>query len=232
MKVLLISDIHSNLSALDAVLERARYDDVIFLGDAVDYGPSPFEVYSRLKRMRAKRVVGNHDVAAAFGLDCRSSPRTHEAAVRTRERITYQRTPRRALQMLGRAEKTLDLAYGDLRVRALHAAPGDELYRYITKEEAAGLEVEGVNLLLLGHTHVPYEIKDGARWIVNPGSVGMPKDGDPRASYAVLDTSAREVQLERADYDVELVVSELRHLIGDERSIFEQLANGLRTGGR
>jgi protein phosphatase len=232
LKVLLISDIHSNFSALDAVLERARYDDVIFLGDVVDYGPSPFEVYSRLKRMRAKRVVGNHDVAAAFGLDCRSSPRTHEAAVRTRERITFQRTPRRALQMLGRAEKTLDLAYGDLRVRALHAAPGDELYRYITKEEAAGLEVEGVNLLLLGHTHVPYEIKDGTRWIVNPGSVGMPKDGDPRASYAVLDTSAREVQLERVDYDVELVVSELRQLIGDERSIFEQLANGLRTGGR
>ncbi|MDG6975490.1 MAG: metallophosphoesterase family protein [Nitrososphaerota archaeon] len=232
MKVLLISDIHSNFSALDAVLERARYDDVIFLGDVVDYGPSPFEVYSRLKRMRAKRVVGNHDVAAAFGLDCRSSPRTHEAAVRTRERITFQRTPRRALQMLGRAEKTLDLAYGDLRVRALHAAPGDELYRYITKEEAAGLEVEGVNLLLLGHTHVPYEIKDGTRWIVNPGSVGMPKDGDPRASYAVLDTSTRDVQLERVDYDVELVVSELRQLIGDERSIFEQLANGLRTGGR
>ena len=134
--------------------------------------------------------------------------------------------------MLGRAEKTLDLAYGDLRVRALHAAPGDELYRYITKEEAAGLEVEGVNLLLLGHTHVPYEIKDGTRWIVNPGSVGMPKDGDPRASYAVLDTSTRDVQLERVDYDVELVVSELRQLIGDERSIFEQLANGLRTGGR
>lgn len=232
MKVLLISDVHSNLPALDAVLSQARYDDILFLGDAVDYGPFPFEVYTRLKRVRAKRVVGNHDVAAAFGLDCRSSSKTYQAAVRTRERITFQRMPRRALQTLGRAEKTLDLGYGDLRVRMLHAAPGDELYKYITKEEAANLEVKGADLLLLGHTHVPYEIKDGTRWIVNPGSVGMPKDGDPRASYAILDTSTREVRFDRAEYDIEQVVSKLKQLIGDEEPIFEQLVKGLRTGGR
>lgn len=232
MRVLLISDVHSNLPALDAVVHKARCDDVLFLGDAVDYGPYPFEVYTRLKRAKAKRVVGNHDMAAAFGLDCRSSPKTYQAAVRTRERITFQRMPRRALQTLGKAEKTLDLAYGGLRVRMLHAAPGDELYRYMTKEEAASLEVRGADLLLLGHTHMPYEIKDGIRWIVNPGSVGMPKDGDPRASYAVLDTSAREVQFERAEYDVEQVVSRLQQLIGDEESVFQQLAKGLRTGGQ
>ncbi|MDG6912292.1 MAG: metallophosphoesterase family protein [Nitrososphaerota archaeon] len=163
MKVLLISDAHSNLPALDAVLGKARYDDVLFMGDAVDYGPFPFEVYSKLKRIRAKRVVSNHDVAAAFGLDCRSSSKTYQAAVRTRERITFQRMPRRALQMLGGAGETLDLAYGDLRARMLHAAPGDELYKYITKEEAANMEVKGADLLLLGHTHVPYGIKDGTR---------------------------------------------------------------------
>lgn len=232
MKVLLISDVHSNLLALDAVLNKATCDDILFTGDAVDYGPSPLEVYSRLKRIRAKRVVGNHDVAAAFGLDCRSSPKMKEAAVRTRERITFQKVPTKALRMLGRAEKTLDVAYDNLRVRAIHAAPGDELYRYITKEEAADLEVKGADLLVLGHTHVPYEIKDGTRWIVNPGSVGMPKDGDPRASYAVLDTSRREVQFDRAEYDVEHVVSKLKQLIGDEEPIFEQLAKGLRTGYR
>ena len=230
MKVLLISDVHSNLPALDAVLGEARWDDVLFMGDAVDYGPFPFEVYSRLKRIRAKRVLGNHDVAAASGLDCRSSPRTHEAAVRTRERITFQRMPRRALQALGKAEKILDLAYGDLKVRALHASPDDELYRYITKEEAARLDVRGTDLLLLGHTHMPYEIKDGSRWIVNPGSVGLPKDGDPRASYAILDTSTREVLFGRAEYDVERVVAKLRELIGDEIPIYELLAKTLRTG--
>lgn len=232
MRVLLISDVHSNLPALDAVLGGARFDDVLFLGDAVDYGPFPFEVYSTLKRTKAKRVVGNHDVAAAFGLDCRSSPKTYQAAVRTRERITLQRMPRRALQALGRAEKTLDLSYDGLRVRMLHAAPGDELYRYMTRDEATSLVVKDADLLLLGHTHVPYEIKDGTKWIVNPGSVGMPKDGDPRASYAILDTSAREVRFDRAEYDIERVVSKLEQLIGDEESIFQQLTNGLRSGGR
>ena len=231
MKVLLISDVHSNLPALDAVLGKAKFEDVIFMGDVVDYGPFPFEVLSRLEGLGAKRVLGNHDVAAAFGVDCRSSQKTHEAAVRTRERITLQMMPKSALQTLGRAERTLDAAYGDLRVKALHAAPGDELYRYISRDEAARLEVKGVDLLLLGHTHVPYEVKDRARWIVNPGSVGMPKDGDPRASFAILDTSKREVQFDRAEYDIEGAVSKLKELIGDEESVFRQLAEGLRTGG-
>ncbi|HUK79442.1 MAG TPA: hypothetical protein VLU91_02135, partial [Nitrososphaerales archaeon] len=66
----------------------------------------------------------------------------------------------------------------------------------------------------------------------NPGSVGMPKDGDPRASYAILDTSTREVRFDRVEYDIEQVVSKLQRLIGDEEPIFEQLAKGLRTGSQ
>ncbi len=230
MNVLLISDVHSNPLALEAVLGTAVYDDVLFMGDVVDYGPFPFEVHEMLRHVRAKRVLGNHDAAAAFGLDCRSSPKAYQAAVRTRERITLQKMPRKALQALGKAQRTLDLTYGDLRVRAIHASPGDELYRYISKEEAASLEVRGTDLLLLGHTHVPYEVKDGIRWIVNPGSVGMPKDGDPRASYAVLDTSKREVMFGRASYDVERTIAALRELIGDEPRVFDFLAGTLRTG--
>ncbi len=230
MEVLLISDVHSNITALDSVLSTVRYDEVLFMGDIVDYGPYPMEVYSRLKQIGAKRVLGNHDVAAAFGLDCRSSPRAHEAAVRTRERITFQRMPRRALQGLGEAERTLHLDIDGLRIKALHACPGDELYRYITKEEAGSLEMGEADLMLVGHTHVAYEVKDGTRWIVNPGSVGMPKDGDPRASYAVLDTSSREVRFERAEYDVEGVVARLRELMGDEVTVYDFLARTLRTG--
>ena len=98
MRILLISDVHANLSALDEVLNRASYDDVLFMGDVVDYGPSPFEVYSRLSQVHAKRVLGNHDVAASLGVDCRSSPQLHEASVLTRERITVPRMPRRAMQ--------------------------------------------------------------------------------------------------------------------------------------
>lgn len=80
MKVLLISDVHANLPALDAVLSRASYDEVLFMGDAVDYGPFPFEVCSRLEPIRATRVLGNHDATASLGIDCRSSPLMHEAS--------------------------------------------------------------------------------------------------------------------------------------------------------
>jgi len=232
MRVLLISDVHANLPALDEVLGTATYDDVLFMGDAVDYGPFPFEVYSRLSQVRAKRVVGNHDVAAALGMDCRSSPQLHEASVVTRERITVPRMPRRALQALvKKAERRLDLDYGGLRIRMVHASPDDELYRYITEEEASRLEVKGADLLLVGHTHVPYEVKTGDAWVVNPGSVGMPRDGDARASYAILDTYSREVRFKRAAYDIEATVSKLHQLIGEERRVYELLASILRTGG-
>lgn len=176
-----------------------------------------------------KRVVGNHDVAAAFGLDCRSDPKLYQASVRTRERITFQKVPTKALRVLGRAERVVDLAYGGLRVRALHARPGDELYGALTKEEASNLEVRSADLLVLGHTHVPFEVKDGARWIVNPGSVGMPLDGNPRASYAVLDTHEREVQFGRVEYDVEQTLSKLRQLMGDEEQVYDFLAGVFRT---
>ncbi len=109
-------------------------------------------------------------------------------------------------------------------------APGDELYKYITKEGAAHLEVKRADLLLLGHTHVPYEIRDWTRWIVNPGSVGMPKDGDPRASYAVLDTASRGVTFGRVEYDIEEVISKLRTTLSGHRDVFELIAKTLRSG--
>ena len=232
MRVLLVSDVHGNIAALDAVLQNEGYDDVLFAGDAVDYGPFPFDVYSRLKQIGAKRVLGNHDAAAAFGTDCRSSPQLHEASVFTRRKITMRRMPKRALQALGRAERRMDLEYGGLRVRLLHASPSDELYQYISKEEASRLEIGNVDLLVLGHTHIPYEIKDGGRWIVNPGSVGMPKDGDPRAAYAVLDTYRREVRFGRIEYDVELMLSKLKQVIDDNSEVCELLVRVFRTGAQ
>jgi putative phosphoesterase len=230
MKILLISDVHANLEALDQVLASVPYDQALFAGDAVDYGPSPFEVYSRLKQMRATRVLGNHDAAAAFGIDCRSSSQMHEASVVTRERITLPRMPKRALQALGKAEQRMDLDFNGLRIRMLHASPTDELYQYISKEDASRLEVRGVDLLVVGHTHIPYEVKNENVWVVNPGSVGMPKDGDPRASYAVLDTYTRKVRFGRVDYDREPMLLKLRQLLGENKAVYDLLARVFLTG--
>jgi len=230
MRILVISDVHANLLALDSVLSNASFDEVIFLGDAVDYGPFPFEVYSRLKQVRARRVLGNHDAAAAFGVDCRSSPQMHDASTVTRERITVPRMPRRAMQALGKVERRMNLDFQGLRITAVHASPDDELYGFVSKETASTLDVHGADLLLLGHTHVPYEVKTENSWVVNPGSAGMPMDGDHRASFAVLDTRRREVRFGRAEYDVESMLTKLNKLIGEETRTYELLARIFRTG--
>jgi putative phosphoesterase len=230
MRILLISDVHSNVEALTAVLNHASYDEVLFMGDVVDYGPGPFDAWVLLRYVKAKRVMGNHDVAAVSGSDCRSSKVMHDASVLTRRLITMPDLPKKALESLGKADHKMDLDYGGLRVRVMHAAPGDELYRYIAKDEAAQLRIQGADLLLLGHTHIPYEVKNENIWVVNPGSVGMPRDGDPRASYALLDTDTREVRFERVSYDVDVMLARLAELLGKERPTFEFLAGIFRTG--
>ena len=124
----------------------------------------------------------------------------------------------------------MDLDYAGLRIRMVHASPTDELYQYVSKEEASKLEVRGTDLLLLGHTHIPYEVKTGDVWIVNPGSVGMPRDGDSRASYAILDTFTRQVQFKKVEYNIEETITKLHQLIGDETRVYQILATILRTG--
>ncbi|MDG6908169.1 MAG: metallophosphoesterase family protein [Nitrososphaerota archaeon] len=231
MKALLISDVHANLPALDAVLNKISYDRVLFMGDAVDYGPFPFEVYSRLHQVRAIRVLGNHDAAASFGVDCQSTPEMHEASILTRNVITSKRMPKRAMQALGKkAHRKMFLEYNDLRILMVHGSPTEELYQYVSREDAANLVEPNVDLIVLGHTHIPYEVKNENTWVVNPGSVGMPRDGNPRASCAILDTYNKVVHFERVDYDIEPMLSKLQQLLAPNTKIYEFLADIFRTG--
>jgi protein phosphatase len=227
MRVLLISDIHSNIEAFRAVLDQTSFDEVLFMGDIVDYGPNPSEVFDLLQELAPKRVLGNHDVAAAFRVDCRSSPSMHEASQVTRERITWKLLPKESLEILGKAEYIQNIDYDGLRIRMLHAAPGSLLYKYITREEAERLTLRDTDLLLLGHIHIAYEVKNEGAWVVNPGSVGMPGDGDSRASYAILDTDASEVAFRRAKYDIENVISKLKVLLYGEDEVLNTLVKAL-----
>ena len=231
MRVLLISDLHANLEAFEEILNHTSYDEALCMGDLVDYGPNPVEVLDLLRYIKAKRVLGNHDAAASFKIDCRSSPATHAAAVATREGITRKLLVPKSLSLLGKAERKLDLEYDGMKLRALHAAPGDELYRYVTREEAGSLDMGGADLLVLGHTHTPYEVKKEGVWVVNPGSVGFPADGDPRASYAILDTKTRQITFGRVKYDSDGVISKLRNLVNNEQ-VLRVLSNWLQTGQR
>jgi diadenosine tetraphosphatase ApaH/serine/threonine PP2A family protein phosphatase len=151
--------------------------------------------------------------------------------VATREEITRKLLAPKFLDILGKAERKLDLEYDGMKLRALHAAPGDELYRYVTREEAGSLDMGGADLLVLGHTHCAYEVKKEGVWVVNPGSLGFPADGDPRASYAILDTKTSQIAFGRVKYDIDGVISKLRNLVNNEQ-VFRVLADWLQTGQR
>ena len=223
MRYLILSDIHANLDAFDTVLAHAagRWDRVLVLGDLVGYGAEPNAVVDRVKSLSPEVVIrGNHDKAAC-GLDD-GSQFNHVAraaamwtgGVLTPDNIAYLRA----------------LPMGPIPIDALteicHGAPFDEDH-YIFDGGDARMAMQAAErpLCLYGHTHLPaifkvvegildgeapdgdrevvVPLQRGARYLINVGSIGQPRDGDPRAGYGVLDDEAREVRLFRVPYPVE-----------------------------
>lgn len=230
MRLLIVSDIHANKTPLEYLCERA--DRVVFLGDAVDYGPCPVECVAWVREHAHIAVRGNHDHAVANNEDSRCSPAYREMAEAT---CTLHR------RLLGPAEAAFlqhlpteaRFELGGASFYAVHAAPSDPLFKYLPHdmadeelaEEIAHIEAD---VILMGHTHRPFVRRVGGKWIVNPGSLGQPKDGDPRAAYAVWGDG--EVTLCRCAYPVEETIRQLRSQplpLG----IIESLARVLRTGG-
>jgi predicted phosphodiesterase len=219
MTVLVLSDIHGNLEALDAVLSHARgFDALWFLGDAVGYGPDPNACVERLITLEpAIWLAGNHDWAALDKLDASGfNPDAKRAVDWARD--TLDDTVRdRLLQ----AEPRVDLPKQQLTL--VHGSPRHPIWEYILDASTA-MENFGhfeSRTCFFGHTHVPVVYEEGVdgtlrhlvdsdeprplgrtRSLVNPGSVGQPRDGDPRASYAVYDPDARTVTFHRVPYDI------------------------------
>jgi predicted phosphodiesterase len=220
VRYLVISDIHANLPALEAVLAdatRAGYDAVIFLGDLVGYGGDPGPVIDRTLALEPVAVIrGNHDKVCA-GLE----PATlfNEVA---RQSIEWTAGVLSPAQM----QALVELPKGPKRVVAgleiCHGAPFDEDFYLFDGEDAArAIEAATERLCLFGHTHVPAvfatagdsaraaEDADGSIGLpfkgpalINVGSVGQPRDGDPRAAYGLLDLERGTIQLRRVIYDV------------------------------
>jgi diadenosine tetraphosphatase ApaH/serine/threonine PP2A family protein phosphatase len=220
MRYAILADIHANLAAFEAVLgdirEQGGVDAIWCLGDVVGYGPDPSACIDLLKKQRPVCIVGNHDLGAIGRLDlsyfnstaavaCRwTAGRLRPADVRYLESL-----PQSAVQ-------------GDFYL--VHGSPAEPVMEYVT---STGIAAKNFSFFdqpycLVGHTHVPLAFKksDGScssvalspsiglvlgahRMIINPGGVGQPRDGDPRASYAIYDSDGRVFRLHRVSYDID-----------------------------
>ncbi|HEX2194917.1 MAG TPA: metallophosphoesterase family protein [Candidatus Limnocylindria bacterium] len=216
MRLAVLSDIHSNLAALEAVRnDLPRVDEIWVLGDIVGYGPQPNEVIVALQQMGARSVLGNHDAAAIGTIDSGwFNPDAARAIRWTSERIDDNSRAYMA---------TLPEVRTEGELTAVHGSPRDPMWEYVTGASvaAANFGAFSTDLCLHGHTHVPivFRADDGkvaavastpdepvsvraGRSLVNPGSVGQPRDGNPAASYLVMDTDADVVEFRRISYDV------------------------------
>ena len=228
MRILIVSDIHGNRAALDAVAAEP-HDAVMCLGDIVGYGSEPRACLQWVRDNAAWVVQGNHDRANGEGVDPRCHPDfawLAEAVVPlTRSQLSDDER-----QFLSGLPRWVMRDFDGLRVIAFHARPSDPLYGYMPNDyDAWAGEAETVeaDLILVGHTHVPLDLTIGNRRVVNPGSVGQPKHGDARAAYAVLENGTLELKL--VDYPVEETIAALASSSIDRRAV-DVLSEMLRTG--
>jgi diadenosine tetraphosphatase ApaH/serine/threonine PP2A family protein phosphatase len=245
MRAAVISDIHANLPALEAVLaaiDGADLDEIWCLGDVVGYGAQPDQCAEIVKDRCDICLVGNHDLAVLGELDVGAFSAAAAAAVTwTRENA---------------AEATVDFLR-ELRpsgeraeVGLFHASPRDPVWEYVLSIEQARdcLELQPRRITLIGHSHValffagPDSGADGdvrgvqagddatvdceqGRWLINPGSVGQPRDGDPRAAWLELDTDEETARYHRVEYEIELAATPIA-----ESGLPKHLADRLYLG--
>lgn len=229
MRILVVSDIHANWAALREMPENV--DRVLVLGDLVDYGPEPRPCIDWVRDRSAVAVRGNHDNAVAFRVGCGCSPAMRDASEETRG-LMWDLLDPADFDFLGSRPLTADVTIGGVRFHLVHATPSDPLHTYLRpgEEKRWAEEVARVDadVLLVGHTHLPMVMRVGKKLVVNPGSVGQPRDGDPRAAYAIFEDG--EPRLERASYDVDATVQALAAKGLTHRTL-ESLTLLLRSGG-
>jgi predicted phosphodiesterase len=221
MRILVISDIHANLTALDAVLnEVGEVDKTWCLGDLVGYGPDPNECISRIQSLpNLSCILGNHDAAALNLIDTNSfNPEARRAIHWTQNALT--KSSRTFLRNL---PETLKFD----AVTLSHGSPRHPVWEYLLDTHTALINFDyfETNFCFVGHTHLPvtYHLRDGSRAvgltiptpnsevnmipreILNPGSVGQPRDRDPRSAYAIYETEQMTWGYFRAAYDVKAV---------------------------
>jgi putative phosphoesterase len=227
MRILLLGDIHANWPALQAINEP--HDLCLCLGDLVDYGVEPAPCIAWARQHAHYSVRGNHDHGVAQNVTV-SGRNGYKYLTGVTRAVSRSRTSADDVRYLARLPVTRLLTLDDTRFLLVHATPRDPLDEYAPGDRqfwARRLENVDADVVCVGHTHQPYVLEVDGKLVVNPGSVGQPRDGDPRASYAVLDNF--NVELKRVEYPVEDTVRAVQDSpLPDEAKAM--LAEVLRTG--
>jgi diadenosine tetraphosphatase ApaH/serine/threonine PP2A family protein phosphatase len=222
LRVGVISDVHSNLPALQAVLgsiDEAAPEEIWCLGDIVGYGAQPDECTTLVRERCAVSLNGNHDLAVTGAIDASSFSDTARAAV---DWTRANASPETLEFLTGLAPEGVREDFG-----LFHASPRDPIWEYVLSidQAEAGLDAQSERICLIGHSHVSLfftrppstgrksfasgaQSTDGdlldfaeGEWLLNPGSVGQPRDGDPRAAWLEIDTDDRTARYHRVEYD-------------------------------
>jgi putative phosphoesterase len=212
MRLLIISDIHGNKEALDAVM-AVPHDEVICLGDLVDYGPSPGECIDVLTEQKITTIMGNHDSAVAFRIDCGCGYAYKHLSQSTRE-YTWDVLNDVQIEFLRTLPQNLERTKNGKKLYFTHGSPLS-FYDYIKPDTPEATIQEYIKeieaeFLFIGHSHLPFIRKIEDVTLVNPGSVGQPRDGDTRASCAIFNTDTLEAEIVRVEYDMERVFSKIK----------------------
>ncbi|WP_277554673.1 metallophosphoesterase family protein [Halobaculum limi] len=229
MRLGVVSDVHGNRIALDAVLDdMPPVDGLVCAGDVVGYNPWPAACLERVRDCGVPTVMGNHDRAVATGTAFRFNQMASAGVEYARERLDDD-----AIEWLASLPDRRTVADG--RVAVVHGHPADpDRYTYPddfsgdlldVAADRLGVDAGELDALILGHTHVQgYEVfPEGV--VCNPGSVGQPRDGDPRAAYAVLDVAERTVEQRRVEYDIDAVADAV-----EEAGLPERIGSRLYDG--
>jgi putative phosphoesterase len=228
MRILVIADIHANWPALLVIKET--YDVCFVVGDLVDYGLEPSPCIAWVKQHATHVVRGNHDHGAAQHVQVAGRNGFKYLTSVTRP-LTQERLTAEDRRFLGALPVSRHVTVGDTRFLLVHATPRDPLDEYAVADVdfwTRRLQNVDANVVCVGHTHHPYVLGVGDKLVINPGSVGQPRDGDPRASYAVIEDN--RVELKRVEYDIEATIRTIQESTLPEPGK-ALLAEVLRSGG-
>jgi putative phosphoesterase len=227
MRILIVSDIHANWAALSAIDQS--FDVCLCLGDLVDYGPDPALCVRWAMEHATHAIRGNHDHGVAQGIPVSGETGFRYLTQISRPSMWDALGPEERLYLL-QLPVTKRVTINDKRFLLVHATPRDPLDEYLLKDPqtwAKRLQNVEADVVCVGHTHIQFSIQVNGVLVVNPGSVGLPRDGDPRAGYAIIDDN--KIEMRRVNYPIEETIARIEEMPWPRRAK-ELLGQTLQLG--